>query len=69
MTKYSMTCSCGDVMDVEAENREEAVQKMQNMMNAEMIDKHMTEKHPGQPVMSVEDVHAMIAKDLHEVTA
>ena len=59
-----MTCPCGDVMDVEAENRAEAITKMQGMMTAEAIAAHMTEKHPGQPVMSVAECHAMIAQDM-----
>ena len=59
-----MTCSCGDVMDMEAATREEAVGKLKAMMNEEMIGKHMAEKHPGQPVMSVADCHAMIEKEV-----
>ncbi len=62
--KYSMTCSCGDVMDMEAATRDEAVQKLKDMMNEEMLGKHMAEKHPGTPVMSVADCHAMIEKDV-----
>ncbi len=64
MATFSMTCSCGDNMTVEAENRDEAVMKMKEMMNADAIAAHMAEKPPGQPVMSVEDCHAMIEKDL-----
>lgn len=64
MANFSMTCPCGDVMTMEAETREEAVTKMKEKMTAEAIAAHMAEKHPGQPVMSVEDCHAMIEKDL-----
>ena len=64
MTTYTMECSCGDTMPVEAETRAEAVAKMQAMMTAEMIAAHMAEKHPGEPVMSVADCHAMIEQHL-----
>lgn len=54
-------------MTMEAETRDEAVQKLKDMMNAEAITAHMTEKHAGQPAMSVEDCHAMIEKEVQEV--
>ena len=62
--KYSMKCSCGDVMDMEASNRNEAVQKFKNMMTQDAINAHMTEKHPGQPSMTVAACHAMIEKEV-----
>lgn len=64
MHKFSMTCSCGDVMSCDASTLEEAVTQMKNMMSQEAINKHMEEKHPGDPVMSVSDCHAMIEKNL-----
>lgn len=62
--KYSMTCSCGHVMDVEAETRDEAITNMQGQMDEAAIAQHMAEKHPGEPVMSVEEVHASIAQNM-----
>ena len=62
--KYTMTCSCGDTMDVEASNRKEAVGKFKGMMTKEAIEAHMKEKHPGSPVMSVAECHAMIEKQV-----
>lgn len=62
-----MTCSCGDTMTVEASSRADAVAKFKNMMNAEAIAKHMAEKHPGAPVISVADCHTQIEKDVKEV--
>lgn len=64
MQKFSMTCSCGDVMSVDAASREEAVVQMKDMMTQEAINGHMQEKHPGDPIMSMADCHAMIEKDL-----
>lgn len=64
MNKYSMTCSCGDVMTVEAGSREEAVGKMKGMMNEAAVAAHMAEKHPGEPAMLVDQVHAMIEQHL-----
>ena len=59
-----MTCPCGDVMDVEAKNRAAAVEMLKGKMNAEAIAAHMAEKHPGQPVMTVEECHAMIEESV-----
>ena len=61
-----MTCSCGDVMKVEAENREEAVSKMKEMMTEDAIKAHSAEKHPGEPVPSVAEAHENIDKNLQE---
>ncbi len=63
MQKFSMTCSCGDVMSVDAESREEAVTKMKGMMTQEAIDAHCAEKHPEMKLAQA-DVHAGIEKDL-----
>ena len=49
---------------MEGASREEAVTKFKTMMDQPMITSHMQEKHPGQPVMSVEECHAMIEKDV-----
>ena len=62
--KYSMTCSCGDVMSIDAGSREDAVSKMKKMMDASAIAKHMADKHPGEPVPSVSDIHKQIDSDL-----
>ena len=52
---------------MDAMSREEAVAKFKGMMDATGIEKHMMEKHPGMPVMSVEDCHTQIEKDVKEV--
>lgn len=64
MQKFSMTCSCGDVMSVDASTREEAVAQMKDMMTQEAINGHMQEKHSGSPEMTMADCHAMIEKNL-----
>ena len=59
-----MTCFCGDVMEVEAADRNGAVAQLKAMMTQEAIDGHMKDKHPGMPGMSVADCHAQIEKDV-----
>lgn len=54
-------------MTVEASSREEAVAKMKAMMTPEMIAQHMGEKHPGEPLPSLEQAHQMIAENLRAV--
>lgn len=61
-----MTCACGDTMTIDAKDRAEAVAQFKKMMDAAGIAAHMKEKHPGQPVISVADCHAMIEKDVVE---
>lgn len=61
MMKYSFTCTCGDVLSADAENREEAVAKLKGMMSGEeVIAQHMAEKHAGEPAPSEEQIHMMI---------
>ena len=64
MQKFSMTCTCGDTMAVEAKDRADAVSQLKAMMDENGIKAHMEEKHPGQPLISVADCHAQIEKDV-----
>ena len=63
MAQYHMTCSCGHDIKVDAKNRDEAVSKIQSMMNEKAIDTHLSEKHKGEPRPSVAQVHQMIAQN------
>ena len=64
MASFKMTCTCGDTMTVDAADRDEAVSKFKTMMDEAGIAAHMQEKHPGDPLMSVSDCHAMIEKEV-----
>lgn len=57
-----MTCTCGDVMTVDAGTKEEAVKKLKGMMTQEALTKHMADKHAGQPVPTLAQSHEMIDK-------
>lgn len=63
-----MKCTCGHDMTVEAATKEEAVTKMQQMMDQKGIDAHWMENHKEDktPKPSLEQVHAMIEQNLHE---
>ena len=67
MKKFSMTCSCGDMMEVEAEKLEEAKVKMKSQMSEEAIVKHMMARHPGESFMTKDQIDEMINKNIHEV--
>lgn len=67
--KYAMTCTCGDVMSVDAENRDTAVAQMKGMMTADALAAHFAEKHPGETVPSVEQSNTMTEQNLQEVAA
>lgn len=66
MKKYSMTCTCGDVMSVEAMDQTEAVSKMKAMMTPEAVAAHFAEKHMGEAVPSQDQMMAMIEANLVE---
>jgi hypothetical protein len=62
--KYSMTCDCGMKMDTDAKDREEAVSKIKGMMSEPAIKAHMADKHPGQAIPSVMQVHQQIEQSV-----
>jgi predicted RNase H-like HicB family nuclease len=61
---YSITCSCGDVMKIQGNTREEAVRNLKVLMNEEAVTEHMMRKHPGEKLPTVLQVHAMIEQGL-----
>jgi hypothetical protein len=62
MAGFEFTCPCGHQIKVDADNRNEAVSKIQGVMDERAIAAHFQEKHPGQAVMSVASVHGLIAE-------
>lgn len=68
MTKYSFTCTCGHKVTADAENKEEAVKKIQDMMGQDAINAHMAEKHPGDPVPTKEQSDQMVEQMVVEET-
>lgn len=70
MKKYSMTCTCGQVMSVDAYTRDEAVMKMKQMMDQLALDKHWAQFHQGKPMSekpTLEQSNAIIDQMLQEV--
>lgn len=65
MQNYSVTCTCGDNMTVQANSMEEAKTKLKEMMTPDMIAKHWGEKHQGQPTPTEEQLEAML-QTVHE---
>jgi hypothetical protein len=66
--KYELGCECGEKVSVDASSHEEALTKVKEIMNEDAIKKHLEEKHPGQPLMTIEQAHAMVDKNLHMVS-
>lgn len=64
MSEYSMACSCGDLMNCEADSRDEAVEKLQGIMTEETIEAHFAAKHPGDDVPGLEEIHSQISQNL-----
>ncbi len=53
-------------MQVEAGNKGEATAKLKNMMDETTIQMHYDEKHPGEDVPTVHEVHQMIEQNVEE---
>ena len=62
MQTFQMTCSCGHEIKVQAADRDDAVRRIQATMGKDAIAAHIKDRHPGEPVPTVEQVHAMIAQ-------
>ena len=63
MASFSMTCSCGDTMNVDAKDRDEAVTKLRAYMTQEGLDTHFATKHDvKEPKPTLEQAHAMIGQ-------
>ena len=62
MQTFQMTCSCGHEIKVQAADRDDAVRRIQATMGKDAIAAHIKERHPGEPMPTVEQVHAVIAQ-------
>jgi F420-dependent methylenetetrahydromethanopterin dehydrogenase len=69
METYQLACSCGDIMEVRADNKEEAAQKLNTMMDEQTIEAHYMAKHPDEEVPTVAMVHEMITETIEPVPA
>ena len=67
MKSYSMKCSCGQLLKVQADSREEGVDKMAAMMDEKGLDAHWSEFHKeGDTKPTVEQAHMLIEQMLVE---
>lgn len=71
MHEYSMTCTCGFEIKASAASKEEAINQMKAMMDANGIAQHWDEHHAeeraqGKPVPTVQEVHGMIEQMIQE---
>ncbi len=61
---FSVTCSCGETMTVKAGSREKAVRNMKSLFNEAKVYEHMAQKHIGDAVPTIEQVHSVIEQNL-----
>jgi len=67
MEKFSVKCSCGYEMSVDAENKEAAAAMLKEQMNEEGVRAHMADRQwhkEEEPIPSQEQVHGMIDSQL-----
>ncbi len=61
---FSVTCSCGETMTVKAGSREKTVRNMKSLFNETKVYEHMAQKHIGDAVPTIEQVHSVIEQNL-----
>lgn len=57
---YSITCTCGDKMRVEADSREEAVEQLKNGVDELSLANHAAERHPADDAPTIEEMYDII---------
>ena len=67
--KYSMQCTCGHTITVDAESKEDAISQIKGVMTPNEIAKHMDQKHKGQAIPSNDQVYAMITQTTQAMAA
>ncbi len=61
MAQFSMTCSCGETMSLEAPTRDAAIGMFKGGMTQEALDQHFKEHHAAsEPKPTLEQAHGMI---------
>ncbi len=63
MAAFGMTCTCGETMNVDAPNRDQAVSMLQGGMTQEALDAHWSAHHNGDPQKpTIEQLRGMIGQ-------
>ena len=63
MASFSMTCTCGHTMTVEAGSRDEAVEMFKAGMTQQALDEHFAQYHqPNEQKPTLEEAHAIIGQ-------
>ena len=63
MANFSLTCSCGEVMNLDAANRDAAVDMFRAGMTQQALDDHFKQHHqPSEQKPKLEQAHAMIGQ-------
>jgi len=61
MADFSMQCTCGHVMTIDAANRDDAVAKFKAGMTQQALDEHMAQYHKAdEPKPTLAQAHGMI---------
>lgn len=68
LLKYSTKCTCGHRITVVAQDREEAVVRIKEIMSVGAIAAHMADKHKGDPIPSKEQSDANVAQTTYQET-
>lgn len=57
---YSMTCTCGHKLSVDAKSRDEAVEKIKGLMDEDTLEMHMEERHQGELALTKREADELI---------
>lgn len=57
---YSITCTCGDKMQVEARSREAAVEQLKRSVDELSLANHAAERHPAGDAPTMDELFEII---------
>jgi hypothetical protein len=60
--KYTFQCTCGDMVSVEADSREGAIEIIQENMTPEMMAEHLSRRHHDEPLPDAGDFQIMLSQ-------
>ncbi len=66
LKNFKFTCTCGQIVIVQADSKEEALLKLMEVVDTDLV-KHMSEKHPGEPIPPVRNAKEYVDEHTVEV--
>ena len=66
---YLFRCSCGEMVRINAETKDDAIDKIHSYMTPEMLLDHLIHKHAGQSIADANLMQQTVYQSVHVVNA